>query len=81
MNRCLHQYESGWQCQGEAQDASDFCDAHQRVVAFERLEDSMFRRMFVPVIAFILVVILLGPVFSTLRHFVSVPRVAMRGAW
>jgi hypothetical protein len=39
-------YASGFQCSGETLEPTEFCEAHQKVVAFEfeRLEDSFWRK-------------------------------------
>jgi len=69
MARCLHMFESGFQCVSETLDPTDFCEAHQKVVAFEseRLEDSIWRKMFLRLVAMVLLLMFLIPLFYTLR--------------
>ena len=81
MHRCVHIYDSGLQCVSEALESSDFCEIHQKVVAFELLQDSPIRKLFVRVVAFILLLAFLIPMFNTLRNLASPPRTQMRGAW
>ena len=78
MSRCLHIFDSGFQCIDDALDASDFCDAHQKVVAFERLEDSIWRKMFVRLVALILLALFLIPLYYTLRDLYLGPAFRMR---
>jgi len=54
--RCLHIYDSGFQCLSEALDATDFCDSHQKVVALEseRLEEPPWRKTFLRFVALVL---------------------------
>ena len=69
MARCLHIYDSGFQCIDEALDTTDFCEAHQKVVAIEseRLQDSLLRKTFIRFIAFLLLLLFLIPIYYTLR--------------
>ena len=69
MPRCLHVFQSGFQCVSEAMDATEFCEAHQKVVAFEseRLEDSIWRKLFLRFVALVLLLMFLIPLFYTLR--------------
>jgi hypothetical protein len=62
-------FESGFQCVSETLDPTDFCEAHQKVVAFEseRLEDSIWRKMFLRFVAMVLLLMFLIPLFYTLR--------------
>jgi hypothetical protein len=75
MPRCLHIFDSGFQCIDEAVEPTGFCDAHQKVVAFERLEDSVWRKLFFRFIAFILLLLFLIPFFYTLRDLYVGPPV------
>jgi hypothetical protein len=77
MPRCLHIFESGFQCIGETLDSSDFCEAHQKVVAFEseRLEDPPWRKLFFRFVALILLLLFLVPLFYTLRDLYLGPPV------
>jgi hypothetical protein len=83
MPRCLHIFDSGFQCISETVDATDFCDAHQKVVAFEseRLEDSSWRKIFFRLIAFVLLLMFLIPLFYTLRDLYVGPRVKAQEDW
>jgi len=60
-------YESGFQCVGEALDPTEFCDAHQKIVDFEVLQDSPLRKFFYRLIAFILLLLFLLPFIYTIR--------------
>jgi hypothetical protein len=77
MPRCLHIFDSGFQCIDDAVDPTDFCDAHQKVVAFEseRLEDSWGRKAVFRVIALVLLLLFLIPLFYTLRDLYFGPPV------
>jgi hypothetical protein len=77
MPRCLHIFDSGFQCVDDAVDPTDFCDAHQKVVAFEaeRLEDSWWRKAFFRLVALVLLLLFLIPLFYTLRDLFVGPRV------
>ena len=76
-------FESGFQCIDEALDPSDFCEAHQKVVAFEseRLEDSIWRKSFFRFIALILLLLFLIPLFYTLRDLYLGPPVKAQEDW
>jgi hypothetical protein len=71
MARCFHIYDSGFQCVDEAIETTDFCDAHQKVIPFERLEDSLedsaWRKFIIRLIAFLLLITLLIPFWYTLK--------------
>lgn len=69
MPRCLHIFDSGFQCIDESVDASDFCDAHQKVVAFqaERLEDSIWQKTFKRFVALVLLLLFLLPLYYALK--------------
>ena len=69
MPRCLHIFDSGFQCIDEAVDGSDFCDAHQKVVAFqaEQLEDSTWRKSVKRFVALVLLLLFLIPLYYTLK--------------
>jgi hypothetical protein len=62
---------------------TDFCEAHQKVVAFEaeRLEDSSWRKLLLRVIAFVLLLMFLIPLFYTLRDLYLGPRVKAQEDW
>ena len=69
MPRCLHIYDSGFQCIDEALDTTDFCESHQKVVAIEseRLQDSLVRKTFIRFVALLLLLLFLIPIYYTLR--------------
>ena len=83
MPRCLHIFESGFQCIGETVDPTDFCDAHQKVVAFEadRLEDSGWRKAFLRLVALVLLVLFLIPLYYTLRELYLGPPAKAQENW
>ena len=81
MPRSLHIYGSGFQCAGESVDPSEFCEDHQKVVAFERLQDSFLRKAFLRIVAFILLLITLLPLYYTLRDLYRRPPVKVQGVW
>ena len=74
-------YDSGFQCIGETLDPTDFCEAHQRVVDFEPLEDSRVRRTFFRFVALILLIVFLIPLFFTLRDWYLGPPVKAQEVW
>ena len=77
MPRCLHIFDSGFQCIDETEGPTDFCEAHQKVVAFEseRLEDSGWRKIFLRFVAFVLLLMFLIPLYYGLRDLYVGPRV------
>ena len=77
MSRCLHIFDSGFQCIDETLGSTDFCEAHQKVVAFEpdRLEDSSWRKAVLRLVAFVLLLMFLIPLFYTLRDLYFGPPV------
>jgi hypothetical protein len=81
MARCLHIFGSGFQCVDEALDSTDFCEAHQKVVAFEseRLEDPWWRKIVIRVVALVLLLMFLIPLYYTLRDLYLGPRVKAQG--
>jgi len=81
MARCLHIYESGFQCIGETLNETDFCDAHQRVVPFESLQDSTWRKAFFRSVALILLLIFLIPLYYTLRDLYLGPPAKAQEVW
>jgi hypothetical protein len=64
-------------------DPTDFCDAHQKVVAFEseRLEDRAWRKVFLRFVALILLLLFLIPLFYTLRDLYLGPPVKAQEDW
>jgi len=61
-------YDSGFQCVADAIEATDFCDAHQKVVEFESLQDPPWRKIFYRLVALILLLLFLIPLIYTLRN-------------
>jgi hypothetical protein len=64
-------------------DPTDFCDTHQKVVAFEseRLEDSTWRKVFLRFVALVLLLLFLIPLFYTLRDLYLGPPVKAQEDW
>jgi hypothetical protein len=81
MPRCLHIFDSGFQCISETISPTDFCEAHQKVVAFERLQESGWRKIFLRFVAFVLLLMFLIPLFYTLRNLYVGPRVKAQEDW
>jgi hypothetical protein len=83
MPRCLHIFDSGFQCIGETLEPTDFCEAHQKIVAFEieRLEDSWWRKAFFRIVALVLLLLFLIPLFYTLRDLYLGPPVKAQENW
>ena len=83
MARCLHIFDSGFQCVGESLEPTDFCEDHQKVVAFEpeRLQDSIWRKTLLRVVALVLLVMFLIPLFYTLRDLYFGPPVKAQEVW
>ena len=67
MPRCLHIYDSGFQCVDETVPDADFCADHD-VRSFERLEDPAWQRAFRRFVAFLLLIAFLIPLFYTLKN-------------
>ena len=83
MPRCLHIFDSGFQCISEAVEPTDLCEAHQKVVAFEseRLQDSIWRKAFFRLVALLLLLMFLIPLFYTLRDLYLGPPVKAQEDW
>jgi len=81
MGRCLHIYDSGFQCIGETLDETDFCDAHQKVVPFESLPVSVWRKALFRFVALILLLVFLIPLYYTLRDLYLGPPVKAQEVW
>jgi hypothetical protein len=64
-------------------DPTDFCDAHQKVVAFEseRLEGPAWRKVFLRFVALVLLLLFLIPLFYTLRDLYLGPPVKAQEDW
>jgi len=76
-------FGSGFQCVSETVESTDFCEAHQKVVALdsERLEDSIWRKAFFRLIALVLLLMFLIPLFYTLRDLYLGPPVKAQEDW
>lgn len=81
MSRCVHIYDSGFQCISETVDSTDFCEAHQKVIAFVPLQESTWRKAFFRLVAAILLIIFLIPLFYTLRDLYFGPPVKAQEGW
>jgi hypothetical protein len=77
MQRCLHIYDSGFQCLDETLESTDFCEAHQKVVyeSFDGMGESGLRKVFLRFVALILLLLFLLPLFYTLRDLYFGPPV------
>lgn len=81
MARCLHMYDSGFQCIDETVEATDFCDAHQKIVDFERLKDPPWRKLFYRLVALVLLLLFLIPFAYTIRNLYLGPPSKAQEAW
>ena len=70
MPRCLHIYDSGFQCFEESLDPTDFCESHQKVVPFEseRLEPPFWHKAILRFVALVLLLMFLIPLFYSMRN-------------
>ncbi len=79
MQRCVHLYLSGQQCDREAFPGDDFCEDHADV---RPLDDEPgghpFRKMVVRLVALVLLVMFLIPIYYTLRSLYLGPRVQVQ---
>lgn len=71
MPRCLHMNESGLQCLDETLESSDFCEYHQKDIAFPPLQDSPWRKAVLRFVALVLLLLFLIPFVSSLRKLYS----------
>ena len=62
---------------------TDFCEAHQKVVAFEseRLEESIWRKVLLRLVALVLLLLFLIPLFYTLKDLYLGPPVKAQEDW
>ena len=62
---------------------TDFCEAHQKVVAFEseRLEEPMWRKFLLRLVALVLLLLFLIPLFYTLKDLYLGPPVKAQEDW
>jgi hypothetical protein len=76
-------FDSGFQCIDETLEPTDFCEAHQKVVAFqmERLEDPIWRKALLRFVALVLLLMFLIPLFYTLRDLYFGPPVKAQEVW
>jgi hypothetical protein len=74
-------YESGFQCVDETIDSTDFCDAHQRVVAFDAVEEPGWRKAVFRFVALLLLIIFLLPLLYTLRNLYMDPPAEAQEVW
>jgi len=76
-------FDSGFQCVGETMEPTDFCEAHQKVVAFEseRLEESIWRKFLLRFVALVLLLLFLIPLFYTLKDLYLGPPVKAQEDW
>jgi hypothetical protein len=81
MPRCLHMYDSGFQCIDEALDPTEFCEAHQKIVDFETLQDSPARKLVYRLIALVLLILFLLPFIYTVRNLYLSPPGKAQEAW
>ena len=83
MPRCLHMFDSGFQCIGESLESTDFCEAHQKVVLLEaeRLQDPFWRKTLLRFVALVLLLMFLIPLFYTLRDLYLGPPVKAQEVW
>ena len=74
-------YESGFQCTEDSIEPTDFCDTHQKIVEFERLQDPPIRKVVFRVIALVLLLLFLIPLFLTLESLYLDPPVKAQEVW
>jgi hypothetical protein len=76
-------FDSGFQCVSETMEPTDFCEAHQKVVAFEseRLEEPMWRKFLLRLVALVLLLLFLIPLFYTLKDLYLGPPVKAQEDW
>jgi hypothetical protein len=76
-------FDSGFQCVSETVETTDFCEAHQKVVAFEseRLEESIWRKVLLRFVALVLLLLFLIPLFYTLKDLYLGPPVKAQEDW
>jgi len=81
MPRCVHIYDSGFQCIDESLEPTAFCESHQRVVEFEKLQESSWRKLFFRLVALVLLLLFLIPFFYTLRGLYIGPPTKAQEVW
>ena len=79
MQRCVHLYLSGQQCDREAFPGDDFCEDHVDVHPLnDELGEPPIRKLVVRVVALILLVMFLIPIYYTLRSLYVGPQVQVQ---
>ena len=81
MPRCLHIYDSGFQCVDEAVDLTDFCGDHQKIIQFESAAESGWQKIFFRFVALILLIMFLIPLVYTLRNLYVGPPAKVQEVW
>ena len=81
MARCLHMYKSGFQCIDDSIEPTGFCEAHQNILEFEKLQDSPWRKVFFRVVALVLLILFLIPFFWTLKGLYMEPPAKAQEVW
>ena len=81
MPRCLHIYDSGFQCVDEAVDLTDFCGDHQKIIPFESAAESGWQKIFFRFVALILLIMFLIPLVYTLRNLYVGPPAKVQEVW
>jgi hypothetical protein len=74
-------YDSGFQCVDETVDSTDFCEAHQKVVAFDAVEEPAWRKALFRLVALILLIIFLIPLLYSLRNLYIGPPANAQEVW
>ena len=79
MQRCVHLYLSGQQCDRETFPGGDFCEDHADAHSFsDEIEEQPFKKLVVRVVALLLLVMFLIPIYYTLRTLYLGPRVQVQ---
>ena len=81
MPRCLHIYDSGFQCVDESVDFTDFCGDHQKIIPFETAVESGWQKIFLRFVALILLIMFLVPLVYTLRNLYVGPPTKAQEVW
>ena len=81
MHRCVHMYLSGWQCQSEALDGSDFCEDHVSELVYERLTEHPLRKLALRLVALILLILFLIPIYYTAKALYLGPGTLTEEGW
>jgi hypothetical protein len=74
-------YDSGFQCVAETLQSTDFCEAHQKILDFEPLDNPNWQKTFLRFVAFVLLIMFLVPLFYTLRDLYMGPPVKAQEVW